>query len=107
MAAMRFVQLVIILVNVFKCEAYKRDVFSSAMQGISLEALRHRVVSRSATPSHALLRLLMPCNAFPALNVQLAKQPTAWGVFLPPRADARSGVREGMPLKTLILVHCP
>ncbi|KAH0996256.1 hypothetical protein GBA52_020120 [Prunus armeniaca] len=51
----------------------------------------NRVVSRSATPSHALLRLLTPCNAFPTLNVQLAKQPTASGVFLPPRADAHSG----------------
>ncbi|BFG14367.1 hypothetical protein CerSpe_006410 [Prunus speciosa] len=52
-----------------------------------------------------LARLATPCNApytFPALNVQLAKQLTASGDFLPPRSDALADAREGMSLKTLI-----
>ncbi|CAL8159078.1 unnamed protein product [Prunus armeniaca] len=47
-----------------------------------------------------------PCNAFsrlPALNVQLAKQLTASGVFRPPHSEARSDARESMRLKTLIM----
>ncbi|CAL8121389.1 unnamed protein product [Prunus armeniaca] len=94
--------------NVFKGEAYRRGVFSSAIRGVSLEALRQSQissgskVSRSDTPCSAWPRLATPSHAFLALNVQLAKQPTASGVFLPPRADARSDAREGMPLKTLV-----
>ncbi|CAL8171397.1 unnamed protein product [Prunus armeniaca] len=49
-------------------------------------------------PCSAWLRLETPPHAFPAPNVQLAKQPTASGDSLPPRSDAR----EGMPLKTLV-----
>ncbi|CAL2278995.1 unnamed protein product [Prunus armeniaca] len=54
---------------------------------------------RLATPPSAWPRLATPSHALPVLNMQLAKQPTASGVFLPPRSDAR----EGMPLKTLVL----
>ncbi|CAL8149969.1 unnamed protein product [Prunus armeniaca] len=61
-------------------EAYRRGVFSSAMRGVSLEALRQD--SRSGTPCNALLCLATPCNAFPALNVQLAKQPDTSGVWV-------------------------
>ncbi|CAL2274155.1 unnamed protein product [Prunus armeniaca] len=53
-------------------------------------------------PCSAWLRLETPPHAFPAPNVQLAKQPTASGDSLPPRSDAR----EGMPLKTLIRKIC-
>ncbi|XP_008221994.1 PREDICTED: hyoscyamine 6-dioxygenase-like [Prunus mume] len=59
-------------------------------------------LQRLLTPRSAWTRLATPPHAFPALNVQIAKQPDASGVFLPPRADARSDAREGMPLKTLI-----
>ncbi|CAL2251519.1 unnamed protein product [Prunus armeniaca] len=57
-------------------------------------------VSISGTPRSAWSSPATPSYAFPALNVQLAKQQTASGVFLPPRADAR----EGMPLKTLVKI---
>ncbi|CAL2229208.1 unnamed protein product [Prunus armeniaca] len=114
-------------INVFKGEAYRRGVFSSATRGVSLEALRRRLpcevlpckqfadeqnssgseVSRSARlapPRYASTRLATPSYAFPSLNVQLAKRPTASGVFLPPRADAHSNGRKGMPLKTLFQI---
>ncbi|CAL9004160.1 unnamed protein product, partial [Prunus brigantina] len=42
-----------------------------------------------------LARLATPPYAFPALNVQLVKQPTASGDFLPPRSDALADAREG------------
>ncbi|CAL9013270.1 unnamed protein product, partial [Prunus brigantina] len=58
--------------------------------------------ARLAPPRYASTHLATPSYAFPSLNVQLAKQLTASGVFLPPRADARSDPREGMPLKTLL-----
>ncbi|KAI5346161.1 hypothetical protein L3X38_014040 [Prunus dulcis] len=45
--------------------------------------------------------LATPPHALPALDVQLAKQPTASGDFLPPRSEAVADAREGMPLKTL------
>ncbi|CAL8989435.1 unnamed protein product, partial [Prunus brigantina] len=51
-------------------------------------------VSRSRAPCSALQRLLTPSHAFPALNVQLAKQLTASGVFWPPRSEARSDARK-------------
>ncbi|KAL6284618.1 hypothetical protein ACE6H2_015547 [Prunus campanulata] len=54
-----------------------------------------------------LARLAPPGHAFPALNVQLAKQPTASGDFLPPRSDALADAREGMPLKTLLVISKP
>ncbi|CAL8996904.1 unnamed protein product [Prunus brigantina] len=54
-----------------------------------------------APPRSAWTCLATPPLAFPVLNVQLAKQPTASNVFLPPCADGR----EGVPLKTLISIH--
>ncbi|CAL2225643.1 unnamed protein product [Prunus armeniaca] len=80
------------------------------MRGVSLEALRHFQflpfqkipdLQRLLTPRSAWTRLATAPHAFPALNVQIAKQPDASGVFLPPRADAR----EGMPLKTLVKIR--
>ncbi|CAL8100009.1 unnamed protein product [Prunus armeniaca] len=59
-------------------------------------------LQRLLTPRSAWARLATPPHAFPALNVQIAKQPDASGVFLTPRADACSDAREGMPLKTLV-----
>ncbi|KAI5335355.1 hypothetical protein L3X38_025488 [Prunus dulcis] len=47
--------------------------------------------SRSGAPCSAWPRLATPPHAFLALNVQLAKQPTAWGDFLP--------LRSGMPFE--------
>ncbi|CAL2244630.1 unnamed protein product [Prunus armeniaca] len=58
--------------------------------------------SEGSRSGDSLLRLATPPHAFPALNVQLAKQPTASADPLPPRSHAC----EGLPLKTLIRKIC-
>ncbi|CAB4320139.1 unnamed protein product [Prunus armeniaca] len=60
-------------------------------------------LARLAPPRSALQRFVTPPYVFPALNVQLAKQPTTSGIFLPPHSEARFDASESMPLKTLCL----
>ncbi|CAL2239096.1 unnamed protein product [Prunus armeniaca] len=103
-----FLDLPLLSTNVFKGEAYRRGVFSGAMQGVSFEALLPRIIVFLAEPhrtcrSRNFFRFRVSRSGAPCSALQHLITPShASGVFRPPRSKARSDERENMPLKTLL-----